>query len=333
MSYLSIKDAVRTSLFSSKWRYRQARLPNLALWGLLPPNFPWHKAWVHNKLVSNIIDQVLLLHSGPIHKFQLRELVFLDDCALDRWILHLTRSPVKDISLTNLRERDQGYNLPSCLFSCQSLINLKLIFCCLKPPPSSKGFSNLKRLGFLHVNLAQDVFENLVSSCPMLETLDLVDVRASSSDYLAGGVKLVEVLKPCIHLNYLVMETNVNNREESLTARCLLNIVPNLQELHIVTTIYLSYINHPFIDENVTGTETNFWEDGCRDCQFTKLQLVRLTRVTSTKPELDFIEFILLNSPVRERMIVGATCKDVQMELLKKLLPLRRASGRAQIIC
>ncbi|GMY28486.1 F-box/FBD/LRR-repeat protein At1g13570-like [Fagus crenata] len=172
LSRLSVREAVRTSLLSRKWRYKWATLPHLVFdnqcYLLSSPDQTVHK----NKLV-NIVDHVLLLHNGPIYLFKLshRDLQGISD--IDRWILHLTRRSVKEFVLEIWK--GQRYKMPSCLFSCQHLIHLELFNCLLKPPLTFKGFKSLKSLDLQHVTLAQDVFENLISSCPLLERLTLMN--------------------------------------------------------------------------------------------------------------------------------------------------------------
>ena len=172
LSHLSIREAVRTSLLSRKWRYKWATLPHIVFnyqcYSLSSPDETVDK----NKLV-NIVDHVLLLHNGPIYSFKLshRDLQGISD--IDRWILHLTRRSIKEFVLEIWK--GQRYKMPSCLFSCQNLTHLELFNCLLKPPLTFKGFRSLKSLDLQHVTLAQDVFENLISSCPLLERLTLMN--------------------------------------------------------------------------------------------------------------------------------------------------------------
>ncbi|KAF3975106.1 hypothetical protein CMV_001638 [Castanea mollissima] len=172
LSQLSIREAVRTSVLSSKWRYKWATLPNLVFDNECYPFSSLDQTVVKSKLV-NIVDHVLLLHNGPIYKFKLshRDLQGISD--IDRWILHLSRHSIQEFILEIWK--GQRYKMPSCLFSCQHLIHLELFNCLLKPPSTFKGFKSLKSLDLQHVTLAQDVFENLISSCPLLERLTLMN--------------------------------------------------------------------------------------------------------------------------------------------------------------
>lgn len=170
LSQLPIRDAVRSSILSRKWRYKWAKVPQLVFDNQCvttpDPNI------MKTKLV-NIIDHVLLLHDGTIHKFKLshRDLLGVPD--IDRWILHLSRCSVHEFILEIWK--GQRYKLPSCLFSFENLIHLELFNCLLKTPAAFKGFRNLKSLDLQHITLAQDVFESLISSCPLLERLTLMN--------------------------------------------------------------------------------------------------------------------------------------------------------------
>ncbi|KAB5526781.1 hypothetical protein DKX38_020628 [Salix brachista] len=172
LSVLPIRDAVRTSNLSRKWRYKWSHIPHLVFDTQCISITSEDQTIVKNKLV-NIIDHVLLLHNGPIYKFKLSHRDLLGVSDIDRWILHLSRGSTKEFVLEIWK--GQRYKLPSCLFSFENLIHLELFNCLLKPPLAFKGFRNLKSLDLQHVTLAQEVFENLISSCALLERLTLMN--------------------------------------------------------------------------------------------------------------------------------------------------------------
>lgn len=172
LSKLPIRDAVRTSALSRKWRYKWAKIPHLVFDNdcvLIPSQ---DQTLLRNKLV-NIVDHVLLLHNGPIHNFKLSHRDLLGVSDIDRWILHLSRRSIKEFILEIWK--GQRYRLPSCLFSFENLIHLELFNCWLNPPPTFKGFRNLKSLDLQHITVAQHVFENLISGCYLLEKLTLMN--------------------------------------------------------------------------------------------------------------------------------------------------------------
>ncbi|AES59262.2 putative F-box domain, FBD domain, leucine-rich repeat domain, L domain-containing protein [Medicago truncatula] len=179
MSYLPIRDAVRTSVLSRNWRKKWYTLPNLVFDTKLVPvpaaTSGDPLAIIDNKFLQ-IVDHVLLVHSGPINMFKFSnvdDLMGEDSLVtnIDRWILHLIGRSIKELVLEVWI--DDYYKLPWCLFSCQSLHSLKLNGCLLKPPTMFEGFRNLKSLDLCLVNIVQDAFENFISRCPLLEKLRL----------------------------------------------------------------------------------------------------------------------------------------------------------------
>lgn len=393
LSILPIKEAVRTSILSTKWRYKWATLPNLVFDSQCISDTSEDLLVIKSKL-SRIIDHVLLLHSGPIKKFKLshRELIGVTD--IDRWTLHLTRRPVKEFVLEIWK--GQRYKIPSCLFSCQGLHHLELFNCWLIPPSTFQGFRNLKSLDLQHVTLSQDSFENLISTCPLLERLTLMNfdgfnylnihapnlqffdiggkfedisfkntsqlavvsiglyVNFESSQgrlhgrtsnlveflihlpriqrleiqsyflkYLALGAVPVKLPTPCIDLSYLSIRINFNDSKEILAALCLFRSSPNLRELEILA--------RPEEQPLPLAHHADCWDDVYSDWPVMRVRHVRIDGISGIKPELDFISFILLYSPVLERMTVKPAL-NASPELVKELLRLRRASGRAEVI-
>ncbi|KAK2398453.1 F-box/FBD/LRR-repeat protein [Trifolium repens] len=254
LSHLSIKEAVRTSILSTKWRYKWATLPNLVFDSQCISETSEDLLDIKSKL-SRIIDHVLLLHSGPIKKFKLshRELIGVTD--IDRWTLHLTRRPVKEFVLEIWK--GQRYKIPTCLFSCQGLHHLELFNCWLKPPSTFQGFRNLKSLDLQHVTLAQDAFENLISSCPMLERLTLMnfdgfnhlnicapnlqffDIGGKFDDISFENTSQLAVVSIGLYVNFECNQSRLHGRSSNLVE--FLNHLPRIQRLEI-QSYFLKYL-------------------------------------------------------------------------------------------
>jgi hypothetical protein len=147
---------------------------------------------------SRIIDHVLLHHSGPINKVKISDfgcgIIDMNSMAdIDRWILHLNKRSIKKLVLDFRFE--QRCKIPWCLFSCQSLLHLKLCWCSLKLPMTFEGFRNLKSLKLDQVKMAQDVFENLISGSPLLEKLILSNLRGFTQINIhAPNIKFVQII-------------------------------------------------------------------------------------------------------------------------------------------
>ncbi|PRQ22289.1 putative F-box domain, FBD domain, leucine-rich repeat domain, L domain-containing protein [Rosa chinensis] len=390
LARLPLKEAVRTSILSRKWRYKSERLQDLVF---------------DDQCVStqshptcsfvNIVDHVLLVHTGPIRKFKLSRKETLATRDMDRWILHLSRNPVIKEMIIEFWIGNP-YNIPSCLFFCQDIAYLELFRCLLNPPPSTcKGFRSLKTLFLENVTMAQDVFENLIGCSPLLEILTLiscdgftnlkidapklrlidiigvfvefefvdslnlvdasfdlqvvVDQRGNCSNsgnllrffdhqlphirrltiksnflkYLSIGALPLKLPKPCQYLNFLSLDMNFDKLDEISTVLCLLGSSPTLQELQILVD--------PEKDHAAVGEVESCLYDNY-NCAYTQLRLVKITKISCVQAQLDFIKFLLLSSPVLERMTVQPASLDGFSKLVKDLLLFKRDSRRAEIM-
>lgn len=196
LTLLPIRDAIRTSILSSKWRYRWTWLTHLVFDDrcLALSN---DRAPVDKDLV-NFITKALLLHQGDIHKFQLSSsrLQICED--IDQWILFLSRKDIKEFFF-GLGE-DEWFRVPRCLFNCHNLTRLELYRCELDLPPTFKGFRCLKSLGLYQVSISSEAIECLISSCPLLESLALayfdslvLNINAPNLKYLSLEGELKDI--------------------------------------------------------------------------------------------------------------------------------------------
>ncbi|RWR81201.1 F-box/RNI-like superfamily protein isoform 1 [Cinnamomum micranthum f. kanehirae] len=175
---LPVKDAVRTSILSKKWRYKWVSIPDL----VFDKNCLTEGA--SERECAHVVDQVLLNHVGPICKFSCTN--YVPSCShIDRWIAFLSRNGIKKIIIA-MNVLGDLYDVPSSIFNCQELYHLELHLCTLKVPPTFKGFENLLVLDLdvyisdgharwkQNVSMSEDHIAFLIAKCPRLERLKLI---------------------------------------------------------------------------------------------------------------------------------------------------------------
>ncbi|KAL6012591.1 hypothetical protein ACLOJK_003080 [Asimina triloba] len=192
---LPLRDAVRTSILSSKWRYTWTAIPHLVFDSACAP--PHSKNPALNRLRHvNIVDQVLLHHEGPIVKFE--SSWSLETCPdIDRWILFLSNHGIQHLSLKGLFGRN--LKVPSRLLSCQQLRYLELGDCIiLNPPPTISRLPNLKTLLLVGWDTLTNVsLKRLLSTCEFLEELKLSWLHGQPHlEILAPNLKKVHLHGP-----------------------------------------------------------------------------------------------------------------------------------------
>ncbi|XVF22851.1 hypothetical protein REPUB_Repub12eG0206700 [Reevesia pubescens] len=179
-SFLETIDVVRVSAVSSKWRYLWTSMPHLEFdyeAGWLNP-FPKHIYFrrVYEKF-KDFINWVLMAHdkSFSIKSFRLSCLNNDNDHSLYRWVNILSQKHVQELYLNITSETEKPFVLPRCLLASDLLevLELNLQESVLKIP-SYAGFSRLKSLKLVSTQLLdQNLFQNFISSCPLLEILSL----------------------------------------------------------------------------------------------------------------------------------------------------------------
>lgn len=168
LARLSVRDATRTSILSTTWRNIWGTHPNL----IFDDNFFSQLVSYKDKRAQlfeavKTINEILLLHSGPVSNFLLfipPDLPLHECIETDFWIKNISNNGVRDFKLLNAQEIP--YTMPSYLFSCLELNDLTLGYCILKPPLRFGGFSNLESVRLMNVIITVDI-----SFGPKLEQL------------------------------------------------------------------------------------------------------------------------------------------------------------------
>ncbi|WMV22726.1 hypothetical protein MTR67_016111 [Solanum verrucosum] len=241
---LPVHDAARTSILSKNWRYIWAALPNL----MLDKTFCSKLAVKSQSVLKETIDMILLQHIGDIVKFDL-DVSGVQLCSyadIDRWMLYVTRYGVKELTLFMSKNINSTYKVPSYIFNCRTLTQLKLFNCIFKLPNSFLGFQTLTILQLKEVTFAPAI-EFYAIKTPLL--VELILTHCEGTQYLniefSSGLKYLFVRESHYNLDlnsnyfrnikkltylYLVIDNPIRV-DERLTLEKLLFSSPTLETL------------------------------------------------------------------------------------------------------
>ncbi|KAF7116814.1 hypothetical protein RHSIM_RhsimUnG0013100 [Rhododendron simsii] len=177
LSFLSTEDSIRTSILSRRWQYLWTSISDINLddisWSKDSDKIKDQCPMCHR--FSDFVDRVLLLHdASDIRRLHLYILDPVNPGRLNSWISAATRHNVQELDL-DLPVR-ACFLLPCCLFTCESLLVLKLSMDCVLKAPSFIHFSSLKTLVFNLLTFSDDdSMQHVFSSCPVLQELGLTN--------------------------------------------------------------------------------------------------------------------------------------------------------------
>ncbi|KAK4341602.1 hypothetical protein RND71_040103 [Anisodus tanguticus] len=263
---LPLREAVRTSILSKKWRYTWCRLPEVTL----------------DETLWKTPDD-----TGPVTKFTLSISILVGCPNVDNLIYFLSRDAIQDLVLRLPKPEDNLYKLPSSLFTCLQLRRLTL--------ESSVRFLCLKNIPLLaKISLMDDEGRcDIVKFFQSLSTIEHLHLEYMDQlkTYQQGFPLILTVSNIVPYAFFLCF------LDEVLCALCLIRSFPYLQYLKI-EIIDVNYEDIPALE----CLEVEHFSD----VTFNHLREVRLIMGTGSKPEMQLIKLLLAKSPVLVRMLIEA---------------------------
>ncbi|XP_035542587.1 F-box/FBD/LRR-repeat protein At1g13570-like isoform X2 [Juglans regia] len=349
--FLPLRDAVKTSVLSKKWR----------------------RNW------------------GPILKFTLSLPGFKCCPEIKHLISFLARNDIQDLTLCfSSSDWSRGSpKLLETIFACLQLRHLHLSYCLFDPPPTFEGFDNLISIEFQDVPFEVDILKTFICKCPLLERLTLkgcfyignLDIDApklkflyiharwhatflpsnayrkalknSETSVIIGFFRSLPVIES-LNVGYqcwqFLAAGNVPDRlpanlkylktlelpalrfeflREFSCALCLIRSSPNLQKLRLG----VGYTKSDTAD-NVKTVDKFVESQDFSDISLNKLREVEMQINDFSKPEMEFVKLLLVKSPLLETMHIRQRDGDFYngYRILKEVTRFRRASSTAEII-
>ncbi|XP_059671124.1 F-box/FBD/LRR-repeat protein At5g56420-like, partial [Cornus florida] len=174
LSFLPTKDAVKTSVLSTQWKYHWTSITNFDFddWLECKPAFEMCDQSV--KSFINFVYRALRQSVSDMHKFRLTCNNIFDSWHINQWVSIAILRNVREFDISLLRNAGHLMVLPHELWTCNTLVVLKLEGAFVLNVPSLVCLRSLK---ILHLNavkfLDDDSTGRLFSSCPVLEDLTM----------------------------------------------------------------------------------------------------------------------------------------------------------------
>ncbi|XP_057772051.1 F-box/LRR-repeat protein At3g26922-like [Salvia miltiorrhiza] len=166
LSLLDMRDVVRTTLLSKRWKNRWTTVPCLHFHIPLYCNL-----WVeYSNLVSGALAQwkgaKILEFTIFFPSFRLRS-----SSDIDSWLRFAIEKQVEKLTVGFDYQTRVAYFLPHCLYSCSSITDLSLYKCSLKIEKNVQ-WNQLKRLEIRNPDgLSGDAMNQILVGAPLLEEL------------------------------------------------------------------------------------------------------------------------------------------------------------------
>ncbi|KAI8527416.1 hypothetical protein RHMOL_Rhmol12G0073400 [Rhododendron molle] len=196
-------------------------------------------------------------------------------------------------------------------------------------------FTNTYRLAnvFMHLKrVRKELFsseEETSSSLMLLENVPGIESLALDFCYVKGIAASVLPTRFPTTLNNLkkigLYDICFGEQDEVFVLICLIKSSPNLEKITIKAFPGAT---------SAIPIDLDFSEvHGCSDVSLNQLREVDMKNVFGTKPELEFIKFLLAKSPMLDTMLIKLKSDSVadELRIVKELTRLRRASPQAEM--
>nr|XP_016501174.1 PREDICTED: F-box/FBD/LRR-repeat protein At1g13570-like [Nicotiana tabacum] len=343
--HMTIEDATRMSVLSSKWRHIWASNPKL----IISADF-CRKG--KQSSTTDIINRVLLHHYGPIKTFLL-DLSIINPSkhsVIDLWMLHLSRNGLVDLTLRCLEHLNTPYKLPSSVYGVE-LEHLNLSNCIFRPPCRFRGFQKLKSLSLNRVSFQLDVatsflcvpnlLDLMFTQCSGLHHLNIYAPELLCLKFCNCGIDTIKWIsfKDCRKVKFFAVmpqqEVSQNGQHEALNLVKLLSSLPEVRALILdgcslkflassdVARRLSTMLNHLYRDANLTSFSLYYLElsrikngsrkvdlnqlkgQGCRIDELNNLQTLGIHRFHGSKVELRFVRLVVASAPILEKMTIN----------------------------
>ncbi|KAH0865090.1 hypothetical protein HID58_082301 [Brassica napus] len=345
------KVAVSTSILSKRWEY---------LWMWLPKLEYGHRrcSEPESEKLQCFLERNLPLHRAPViesFRLQMCNSRFKPE-SINTWVV---------VALSHcLRELDVLYEpypakpniLPSNLYTCKSLVVLKLDGGILLNVPRMVSLPSLKTLELHEVKYSKgETLQRLLSNCPILEDL-VVYLRERDTTtrnltvrltfYIPNNYELYEYVIDTPSLKYFEL-VDYNDYDHY----GLIENMPYLIEAYVDSSCPVLFSNQlvrllkacsnlkrldiSLMDDHDPRQDMDDWNEPSTvpECLLSSLQSLSWSKYTGEPQERDIMGYILKHAVYLKTATIKSSESDVQkLEMIKELALSSRASKTCQLM-
>ncbi|XP_042757752.1 LOW QUALITY PROTEIN: F-box/FBD/LRR-repeat protein At1g13570 [Lactuca sativa] len=357
LTHMPIRDALRTSILSKKWRHYWKGMPKLVfddeyLKGMPKLVYDTPFSYTSSSSKENISlsmpSSMFCCYTMVILEFSISintDAKIVDE--IDQIIFHLSKSKnikkfiFKFWSKYNFSlEYVKRYKLPSMFFSLQGLEHLHLTHCVIELPLTFDGFITLRSLELFDANITAQTLQQILTNCPILEEFILMGCQNDSTTQgdkctfleLSERLPLVQVLK--ISKSYIKQHVTTNDMKKLLTSLVHLRILcfdvcfQKEDGLSYALNVISSSPNLEKIKIELCLNHELCGEETCNDLldlqdysgiNLDHLEELEITNFGNYDPEMEFLKLIMAKSPLLKKARIKLS-KSVSVDKEVKML-------------
>ena len=267
LSFLPIKQVVQSTVLSTRWKHIWTTFPNLVfdetyfdskLWRS-PKNKKNPEVQKKIKALFNFVEKTLQSHHRQrlhINKFllhckaQKKSISFVE--TVDRWIGFVVDSDVEEMNL-GFGFFGINYTLPQRVLVAKSLTVLILYKCKLESTCGDIYLPSLKKLSLSYVDADDQMFQNLIAGCPVIESMMFRECRGLKSIKASNVPKVMAITLEGNALESLELEAfnlyYLSMRQVTIGSGFNLLHCKNLRHLSLCVV----YLSNEWLNNNLPG--------------------------------------------------------------------------------